>query len=138
MKRSYLALIIALVLLLTACGGQPEKAPAKSSSPSVIDASKPSVIDPAPFFDGTVKAEHIDEAAKRLTDNPREFGAFASTEKQGAYRGFCKSRIMRNGYILPIGKYDLNTSPADGNRALIFYKQYSNDDATGRKGRNIP
>ncbi len=139
MKRSYLALIIALVLLLTACGGQPEKAPEKSSSPSVIDASKPSVIDPAPFFDGTVKAEHIDEAAKRLTDNPREFGAFFAEYKEKNKEhiaDFANPGIMRNGYILPIGKYDLNTSPADGNRALIFYKQYSNDDASleGKEG----
>ncbi len=137
MKRSYVVLVIALVLLLTACNGN---APTESSSPSVTDASKSSVTEPPPFFDGTVKAEHFVEAAKRLKASPEDFGTFFAEYKEKNKEhiaDFTNPGIKRNGFLLPLDKYAFKTRPADGNRALIFYNQLSNDDASLERGDGL-
>ncbi|HHW93634.1 MAG TPA: YbhB/YbcL family Raf kinase inhibitor-like protein [Clostridiaceae bacterium] len=136
MKRSNLALVIVFVLLLTACSSQPGNAPIKSAL--TIDKPQPLATDGPYFMDGKVTTGNIAEAAKRLLTNPDDFGAFFAEymeKNKDKIVDFKKPGVMRNGFILPIDKYDLNVSHADGKRALIFYKQHENTEAS-LKGKN--
>ncbi|NMA06772.1 MAG: YbhB/YbcL family Raf kinase inhibitor-like protein [Ruminococcaceae bacterium] len=132
MKSSFLIFVMILILLLTACSGKPGKTTGEIPEPSKPQPEK--ATEAPASMDGMVNFEYIAEAAERLAKNPEEFGSFFAEYKEDNREfiaDFKEPAASRNGYILEMDRFDLIAKqPADGNRVLICFEQFPNDEAS--------